>query len=144
MIRIPARHNFPNNSRSAKELHFLWQPASIFSLYTQCPQTLQNKCQININIKMPALFIKKIKSDKITAFSFLRQCICLSDRIVRIFFAVFRRTAKNLSDMHDLYLTWTLESIQGFDLMLYKKEYQIFITLTKLSTEMTITRHIFK
>ena len=91
--------------------------------------SLINKCQINI--KMPALFMKKIKSDKITAFSFLRQCICLSDRIVRIFFAVFRRTAKNLSDMHDLYLTWTLESIQDFDLMLYKK-YSFFITLNKI------------
>ena len=54
----------------------------------------------------------------------------LSDRIVRIFFAVFRRTAKNLSDMHDLYLTWTLESIQDFDLMLYKK-YSFFITLNR-------------
>ena len=69
---------------------------------------------------MPAFYMNKIKSDKkITALGNVHAY--LSDRIVRIFFAVFRWTAKNLSDMHDLYLTWTLESIQDFNFIFYTK-----------------------
>ena len=64
---------------------------------------------------MPAFYMNKIKSDKKNHSILGNVHAYLSDRIVRIFFAVFRRTAKNLSDMHDLYLTWTLESIQDFN-----------------------------